>query len=210
MNTPQKQVNYLYSEGFHEGLIPVTWVKQFHYCPRIIYFIAVLGVNERTTESMIEGKEIHISEELKELRRKTLGGDRKVKVKQRWAKLKVASERLGIIGVIDQIVEIDGELALVEIKHGSQPRKPQKHHIYQAVAYAMLAEEAIGRPVRKIILKYIPSGEIFTQLITDHMRNHVKWTVRQIKKIMKEEEIPDTKPNKRCSGCGWKWICRQA
>ena len=201
----------MYSEdSYEEELIPVVWIKQFHYCPRIIYFIAILGVGERITESMVEGKETHTSEELKELRRKTLGGDKEVKVKRRWTRLRVASKRLGLMGVIDQLVEIDGELAVVEVKHGTTPKKPPSHHVYQAVAYAMLAEEAIGKPVRKIILKYFPKGETFIQPVTDRMRNHVKWTVKQIRRIIDEEKIPEPKQKRQCPGCGWRWICRRA
>ncbi|RLG43754.1 MAG: CRISPR-associated protein Cas4, partial [Thermoproteota archaeon] len=142
-----------------EELIPVTWIKQYHFCPRIIYFLGVLGATERTTESMFEGKTKHLREEKLEKRRKTLGGDKRTKVKRKWTKLYVASERLGIVGVIDEVVEINGELAIVEVKHSKPTRKPPKHHLYQAVAYAMLAEEALRKPIRHIILRYMSTGE---------------------------------------------------
>lgn len=199
----------MYSENSHQELIPVTWIKQFHYCPRIIYFIAVLGVEERTTESMIEGRETHRVEELKELRRKTLGGARKVKVKKRWLKLKVTSERLGLIGVVDQIVDLNGELAVVEVKRGVSPRKPLKHHIYQTVAYAMLAEEVLNRPVRKIVIRYLPEDTSFTIPVTDSMRKHIEWTVKRIRRILKDEKPPTPHPSRRCHSCGWLWICRK-
>lgn len=43
------------SEDENVRLIPVTWIKQYHFCPRIIYYLGVLGFTERVTESMAEG-----------------------------------------------------------------------------------------------------------------------------------------------------------
>lgn len=194
-----------------EDLIPVTWIKQYHFCPRIIYFLGVLGATERTTESMLEGKTEHLGEERLELRRKTLGGDRKTRVTQRWTRLHVASQRLGLVGMIDEIAEIDGELAIIEVKHSEPPRRPPKHHLYQAVAYAMLAEEALMKPIRRIALRYLPSGKTHEIEITETMKKHVKWTVRQINRIINEEKMPKppSKPKKQCHGCGWHWICRK-
>jgi len=190
--------------------IPVTWIKQYHYCPRIIYFLGVLGVTERETESMVEGKEAHIDEEEKERRRKTLAGWRKIKVVNKWRKLEVTSKRLGIIGTIDEIIDTGKEIAVVEVKHTVGPKKPPPGHIYQATAYAMLAEEKIGKPIRKIILIYTQNKKMFQIPITQQMKKHVIWTIKQINKILSEEKIPEYKHKKQCSGCGWKWICRKA
>lgn len=205
-STARRQRAYL-----SEELIPVTWIKQYHFCPRIIYFLGVLGVTERTTESMFEGKIKHLREEKLEKRRKTLGGDKRTKVKRKWTKLYVASERLGVVGVIDEVVEINGKLAIVEVKHSKPTRKPPKHHLYQAVAYAMLAEEALRKPIRHIILRYVPTGETYNIEITEAMKKHVKWTIKQINKIINNEKMPKppSKPKRQCHGCGWYWICKK-
>jgi len=196
----------------NEELIPVTWIKLFHYCPRIIYFLGVLGVGERLTESMIEGFEGHAVEEMREGKRLTLGGDRRTRVRRRWASLYIASERLGLKGIVDMVVDIDGELAVVEVKR-SEPLgdKPKRDHLYQAVAYAMLAEEKLGRPVRRIILRYLPSGKVYDMPVTEGMRRHIRWTINQINRILREEKIPPppSRPGGRCQACGWLWICRK-
>lgn len=198
------------SKSYDEGeLIPVTWIKQFHYCPRIVYFLGVLGVQERMTESMAEGRAMHEAEGSREARRLTLGGNRRFRVLRRWRRMRVSSPRLGLMGVVDQVVEFEYGLAVVEVKYGSSPRRPPSGHVYQTTAYAILAEEMLRKPVRWIILRYLPGGETFIQPITDHMRRHIEWTVRQIKKILEEDQIPRAKPGKKCSGCGWRWICRK-
>jgi len=84
------------SEDENVRLIPVTWIKQYHFCPRIIYYLGVLGFTERVTESMAEGGEFHFNEERKFQRRKTLAGGRREKIKASWSRLHVVSERLGL------------------------------------------------------------------------------------------------------------------
>ncbi|MEM2613867.1 MAG: hypothetical protein QXO15_06520, partial [Nitrososphaerota archaeon] len=69
------------------NLIPVTWIKQYYFCPRIIYYLGVSGYDERLTESMIEGKEFHSSEEWKARRRRSVAGERKERVKSAWSKI---------------------------------------------------------------------------------------------------------------------------
>ncbi|MEM3506727.1 MAG: hypothetical protein QW589_01305 [Candidatus Bathyarchaeia archaeon] len=40
----------LQDEGELINLIPTTWIRQYYFCPRIIYYLGVLGYNERLTE----------------------------------------------------------------------------------------------------------------------------------------------------------------
>ncbi|MEM2960836.1 MAG: CRISPR-associated protein Cas4, partial [Candidatus Bathyarchaeia archaeon] len=141
------------SEDDLPNLIPATWIKQYYFCPRIIYYLGVLGYSERLTESMIEGKEFHSSEERKAKRRKSVAGERKEHAKSVWSKIPVASKKIGLYGIIDEVYETDNGLVVVENKFMKAPRKPYPSHIYQAVAYAMLAEEKLGRIARKVVIK---------------------------------------------------------
>jgi len=42
-----------------EELIPVYYIKRFHFCPRTVYFEAVLGYKEYKKEYMVKGEEEH-------------------------------------------------------------------------------------------------------------------------------------------------------
>lgn len=198
------------SEDGAVELIPVTWIKQYHFCPRIVYFIGVLGYDERVTESMIEGREVHEAEDERGARRKTLGGERRERVKARWSKLHVASERLGLLGVVDEVVETERGLAVVETKWAKAPRRPPAGHVYQVAAYAMLAEEVIGRPVRRAVIRYALSGRSFEVPVTDAVRKHVLWTVSRIRAIVDGEKLPRSKPSAKCKNCGFAKVCGEA
>jgi CRISPR-associated exonuclease Cas4 len=198
------------SEDENTCLIPVTWIKQYCFCPRIIYYLGALGFTERVTESMIEGKEFHSTEERKLRRRSTLAGERKEKVKALWSRLHVVSERLGLYGTVDEIAEVNNGLVIVENKFMKSPKKPYPAHVYQAVAYAMLAEEVLHKPVRRIILKYLRDGKSFEIPITEDLKKHVLWIVSRIKSIINKEKIPREMNHKKCRNCGYKKVCKGA
>ena len=188
-------------------LIPVIWIKQYHFCPKIIYYLGVLGYSERFTESMLEGKEFHSNEDRKAQRRKTLAGERKEPIKASWNKLHVVSKRLGIYGTIDEVAETSYGLVIIENKWMKAPKKPRPGHVYQAVAYAMLAEEAIGKPVRKIMIRYVRDNKSFEIPVTDKMKKHVLWTISRIKSIINNEKMPKTRWTRKCRSCGYRKIC---
>ncbi|MCR8453607.1 MAG: CRISPR-associated protein Cas4 [Crenarchaeota archaeon] len=194
------------SEDEPADLIPVAWIKQYYFCPRIIYFLGVLGYNERLTESMIEGKEFHSSEERKVKRRRSVAGRKREPARSVWSKLPAISEKLGLYGVIDEVYETENGLVIVENKFMKAPRKPYLGHIYQAAAYAMLAEEKIGKKARKIIIKYLRDNKVFEIPLTEDMKRHVLWTISRIKSIIEEEELPRGN-TRRCGNCGFTKVC---
>jgi CRISPR-associated exonuclease Cas4 len=63
------------------------------------------------------------------------------------------SERLGLQGRPDYILEIEGEMVPVEIKSGRTPKGPLFSHILQVAAYCVLLEEE-GQKVTHGILRY--------------------------------------------------------
>lgn len=194
------------SEDEPINLIPATWIKQYYFCPRIIYFLGVLGYSERLTESMIEGKDFHSSEEQKAKRRRSVAGERRESAKSVWSKLSVVSEKLGLYGVIDEVYEVENGLVVVENKFMKAPRKPYPGHIYQAAAYAMLAEEKIGKLTRKIIIKYLRDKKVFEIPLTEDIKKHVLWIISRIKSIIEKEKLPRGNYRK-CGNCGFAKIC---
>ncbi|MBS7612285.1 CRISPR-associated protein Cas4, partial [Candidatus Bathyarchaeota archaeon] len=196
------------SEDENFQLIPVTWIKQYHFCPRIVYYLGVIGYSERFTESMLEGKEFHFSEERKTKRRKTVGGERKELVKTQWNKLYITSTKLSLYGVVDGVAETNDGLVVVENKWMKAPKRPYPGHVYQTVAYAMLVEEAFGKFVRKVVVRYVRDEKSFEIPLTEDLRRHVLWTISKIKSIIESEKTPRIRESKKCLNCGFKKICK--
>lgn len=195
------------SEDEDLDLIPVKWIEEYHYCPRIIYFMGVLGFRERETALMIEGKEAEEEEEEREKRRSTLLAKRREKVLNRWQKLKVRSEALGLTGVIDLVIHTESGLKVVEIKN-TDAKRLIAGYLYQAVAYGMLAEEKLKLPLRSVIIHHLKGGKTFEVYVADELKEHIKWTVKRIKSILTKENLPNTKRIKQCRGCGYYRTCK--
>lgn len=195
------------SEDEELHLIPVTWIKQYYFCPRIVYFLGVTSYRERLTESMVKGKEFHVDEERRSHRRKTLGGERREAIKSCLTRLSVSSTRLGLYGTIDEVAETKNGLVVVENKLAKAPKKPPPGHVYQATAYAMLAEEALGKPVRKVLLRYLYDNKSIELPVTEDMKKHVLWVTSRIRLIVDNEKIPRAAGKGRCQNCGFRKTC---
>lgn len=191
-------------------LIPVTDIKQYHFCPRIIYFTRVLGIEERPTELEKAGKEAHLDFHRKERRRTTLFGGKTIRVEQKWTALRLKNEKLGIEGMVDMVVKTPEGYAIVEYKTTDMPKKIVPSHLYQAAAYAMLVEKAFKTIVRKLYIYYEKSGKFLEIPMRDSIRKHVIWTIGRIKNIIEKEKIPPAKPSRKCKSCGYRWVCREA
>lgn len=82
----------------------------------------------------------------------------------------VQSDRLGLMGVVDLVIETPERLAVIETKNSASCQRPKPDHLYQAVAYAMLAEEALGRSVKWVVLRYLKDGKSFRFRVTEEIR----------------------------------------
>lgn len=188
-------------------LIPAKWIEIYHYCPRIIYYVAVLGARERETAYMREGKTEEESEEEKEKRRKTLLAKRKEKVIEKWTNLKLYSQKLGIVGIVDMLVKTEEGLKVVDIKNTAQ-KKLSPGYLYQTTAYALLSQEQFKKPVKNIIVYYTKNDKVFEIKVTDQIKEHTIWTIKRIKEIIEKAKMPKTRRKRQCKGCGYYHLCR--
>ena len=183
----------------------VSDLKQYIYCPRIIYFYYVLPIPRRVTKKMEYGRLEHFEVKQLEKRRKfkaygLLDGARDFQVF-------LQSSRLGLHGQLDMaITAASGEVYPVEFKH-SISRKGL-HQKYQLAAYAMLLEEKFEKPVRYGFIYLIPSKTVIPLEITVNMREHVKKVLSAIRKVIAGEKIPAyVRSKQRCIDCEFKNYC---
>jgi len=188
-------------------VIPVKWIEVYHYCPRIIYYMAVLGARERETAYMREGKTVEEGEEEREKRRRTLLAKRREKVVGKWTNLKLYSQKLGVVGVVDMLVETEEGLKVVDIKSTAQKRL-SPGYLYQTAAYALLAQEHFRKPVKNIIIYYTKSDKMFEIRVTDQIKEHTIWTIKRIRNIIEKSKLPKVRRKGQCQGCGYYHLCK--
>lgn len=187
--------------------ITVTDIRQFVYCPRVIYYTYVMPVDKKISYKMNYGKEQHLEIDKLEKRRKLKGYG--FKEGRRIFHLPVQSTRLGLKGVIDMVIEVERgrlkEYYPVEFKNTLH--QLQKNHKYQLVAYAMLLEDKFNKPVRKGFIYTIPSKNAEELIISENMRIYVKRIIGAVHNIIKYERFPEKRSARRCHDCEYKNYC---
>lgn len=143
------------------GLVNVSDLNQYLYCPRRLYYLMFFKTQEINVH-LADGREMHA-------RQSRRGG---------WYReVYLRSERLGLHGRID----------LIDMQNGAMPVERKRGHAYyendlvQLAAYAMLLEEYLGEPVLLGYLYLYGTNERHPIDITERLRQKVTDTVADIR-----------------------------
>ena len=184
--------------------LTVTDIKQYIYCPRVVYYTYVMPLIRPTTGKMDMGKEDH--QKVSQLeKRRSLKSYRLVEGERRF-NLRLYSARLGLSGTLDMAIFTKGEIIPVEMKFST--KRPSLNHKYQLTAYAMLIEDTYNRAVRRGFIHLIPVKKSFEIEITPNMRRLVKKMLENIRSMILAEAMPmPTRYRKRCVDCEYLKFC---
>jgi len=200
--------------------LTVTDIKQYFFCPRVIYFTYCMTLIRPTTTKMEFGKQSHKREEGLQKRR-SLVKYQLIKGERRF-NLRLRSERLGLVGALDMAIFTRREAIPVEFKMSA--RGLSLNHKYQLAAYAMLLEDELfarGKPrvicrgplkprryVRRGFIHYIPNRRVYEIEITPNMREHIKRVLGEIRQMIATESMPEANRRKnRCRDCEFARFC---
>ncbi|MCD6368675.1 CRISPR-associated protein Cas4 [Candidatus Woesearchaeota archaeon] len=200
------------SYSSYEIFIDVSDIKQFFFCPRIIYYMHVLGFRERTTESEISGREAHEDIIKREKRRKSLAAKRIFTGYRKHFGVKMVSKKLLLKGRLDMLVENGKNYIPVEYKSIPLKRKkPPANHKYQLIAYGLLVDETYDTYTKLGYIYYSVNDRLVPVYFTRNSKEYVKETTKHIREIILNEEIPRgySSPSK-CKNCGYHIFCLQA
>ena len=182
----------------------VSDVKQYVYCPRIVYFTACRQLRRPVTYKMVEGQLEHEDVETKEHRRSLRAYG--IENGERHFATRLRSERLGLSGVLDMIIVTPTEAIPVEFKNTSA--LPGLNHKYQLTAYALLVEERWSKPIRRGFVYLIPVKRAIEIEITPSMRSFVLHVLDDIRAMVLSERMPEpTRQVGRCVDCEFKNYC---
>lgn len=185
-------------------LIPVTDLKQWVYCPRIVYYHRAMPAVGKPTYKMREAIAAQDLIEAMEMRRSLEkygleGASRRLNV---W----MQDATLGLSGKADLILESASEVAVVDFKLTSGD--PGKNHRMQLTGYSLLAEAIYGLPARRAFLYRIPDSRVFTIEITDRLREAVTAAVAGIRDVGETQLCPEpTEVRGRCVECEYANYC---
>ncbi len=182
----------------------VSDIKQFMYCPRVVYFNYVLPVEKKVTRKMEHGKEKHLELDRLEKRRKLV--EYGLEEGERRFHVRLQSDRLGLTGVLDLLLVTPKGYFPVEFKYST--REPGLNHKYQLAAYAVLVEEQYQVQVRAGFIYASPGKRIQVVEMTPNTRLHLKRLMGAIRRMICEERMPMAPRSRaRCWDCEYRRFC---
>jgi len=208
-----------------QGTNPVAFltagdIKQFFYCPRIVYFRYLMPSFRPTTYKMEEGK-LRQAEEVTLEKRRTLvrfnikgyrkGSMSEERVIERLFSVKLSSLRLGISGIVDMAIIAHDEVIPVDFKDGafSVGEVIPLHHKYQLLIYGLLLEERHRKKAKRGFIHSLEDGTTKEVYFTDGARMYLTGKIRKIREILNSEIMPDETPYRgRCKECEFRPVCR--
>lgn len=198
------------TETANDLLFEVTDLKQWTYCPRVLYYRYCLPEVRPITDLIAAGIRSHGDEMGREERRslRTYG----LTTGQRVFDIGLRSTALGLRGRLDLAIAVPdraapgAEAMVVEYKDSEKAAGP--HFKLQLAAYALLLEEAWRLPVRRGFIYSIPLREAEIISITPALRQKVRQAVEAMRQAIAGERMPEAPASRRpCVSCEFRRFC---
>lgn len=185
----------------------VTDLKQWAYCPRILYYRLCVPQVRPVTYKMTVGIEAGHTAESRE-RRRTLQAYG-LSQGARQFNVPLASERWGLRGEVDMVIETEegGAPEAIPVDY-KLARRRGRHFQLQLAAYAVLLEEAWGVPVKRAFLYYIPLRRADCIRIDKRLRTRLDEALSGMRAMLHKEQMPPPTPQRRkCVSCEFRRFC---
>jgi CRISPR-associated exonuclease Cas4 len=187
--------------------LEITDLKQWAYCPRVIYYRYCLPLLCPETVKMEVSHEAHEQERKKEQRRSLLPYG--LQDGQRHFDVRLISEEWKLSGLVDLVVEREDEVIPVDYKNST--REPGAHFRLQLAAYGLLCEEKWDKPARRGFLYMIPLRKSEEVALGSGLRRRTQQAIDAIRRIVDTEAMPARSSGRaRCVNCEFRRFCNDA
>ena len=184
--------------------IRVSDIKQYFYCPRVVYHTYYTPVNRPTTHPMQLGAAEH--EVLSVLERRRTLSRYGLDAGSRQFHISLHAESLGLSGVLDLLIETENEAFPVEFKSTTQ--RLNLNAKYQLTAYALMVEACLGKSVSQGFIYRIPTQRITVVPISEPLRRKTHQAIEQIRNMLSDERMPPPTPQRgKCVECEFRRFC---
>jgi CRISPR-associated exonuclease Cas4 len=185
----------------------VTDLKQWAYCPRVLYYHTCLPDVRPTTYKMQAGIEAGRQEERREVRRSLRAYG--LENGRRQFDMNLASTELGLRGKVDLVIWLDqapeAEVIPVDYKLS---KTMGRHFKLQLLAYGLMLEEISQTPCQRGFLYSIPERRAHQVRFTARIRNQLKDTLAAMEQMLRAEAMPPATPQrKKCVSCEFRRFC---
>ncbi|SJZ37504.1 CRISPR-associated exonuclease Cas4 [Cetobacterium ceti] len=188
-------------------MISATDLKNYLYCPRIIFYKKIHNLKEPIKNNILikEGIKKHITKLNKnKYICKFLEGfiERKVE-------FKIYNEKLKLIGVIDELYFYEDELIIIEYKNSIYKGEVNNGELFQLIFYSLLVRNEYKKKINKGYIFYMKGKKKIAEIIFEK-EDYLKCIkiIKNIFKIIDDEANPEVLENhEKCRGCEYKRLC---
>ncbi|WHZ15638.1 MAG: hypothetical protein OJF52_002483 [Nitrospira sp.] len=187
-----------------EPVLSVNDLKQFLYCPRIVYYHWVMPVRPPATFLMQRGHQQEERFERLEPRRmlSRYGFQEAI----RHFGLEIFAESLGMIGKVDLILESPDRIGVVEFKASGS--KLAENWKLQLCAYGLLAEQHFLRPCSVGFVMLSDNEELVEVELNELLKEQVHSCMKQVRILVMMQRFPNPTPVRaRCTQCEYRNFC---
>lgn len=204
-NKPIENVYPTSPESRNENLlIRVTDIKQWFYCPRVVYFTYVMPVPKKPTAKMEFGIEEH--QVLSALERRRKLSKYGLASGKRLFYVPLKSINLGLIGTLDLLIISESKYLPVDFK--STTGGIANNHRYQLAGYAILLEETYGCTVDNGCIYRIPTDDVFFVRLNKEIKDKLIMAIKDIREMLMRETMPEPpKQRGKCVDCEFLRFC---
>ncbi len=182
----------------------VSDLKQFVYCPRVVFYNYVMPVEKVTTFKMEHGKiaedKIDRLENRRKLKKYSLSSGKKEFHRQ------IYSEKYGLSGKVDLLIKTSNSYYPVDFKYTTS--QPHKNHLYQLLGYAIILEDIYKCLVDKGFVYLIPKEDAVIFDLTQDLKTETKNMLDEIRNIVSLQQIPPPAESRnKCLDCEYRNFC---
>lgn len=181
-------------------------LKQYVYCPRILYYHTVLPQIRPITYKMEAGIAAHAEAEGKEKRRSLRNYG--LREGTRHFNVPLYDPELGLSGEIDMLIETEEELIPIDYKAAT---RKGAHFEVQLMAYGRLLETKRAdrsKNVTRGFLYLIPLRKAIEVPFTRGLRRKFSTALKTMQTIAQTQHMPKpTRQRRRCVDCEFRRFC---
>ena len=197
-----------FAELESEWRIRVADIRQYAYCPRVVYHEYCFGRMRPSTYKMQHGLEAE--DFVEELEKRRSLREYGVTEGVRHFHVALTSRQLGCTALIDLVVESNqgGQRKLIPVDFKMSRREPGRHQRLQLACYGMMLEESWGAPAMEGILYLIPLRRAVHVGLDKRLRRDAERMLAEIRETLLSEHMPAATPHRsRCVDCEFRRFC---
>lgn len=185
--------------------LTVTDLKQWAYCPRVVFYRYCMPGLRPMTYKMEAGLDVHEEEKARERRR--TGQIYGLGEAERIEQVRLQSDALGLRALIDLVLRAGDQAWPVEYKL-SRRTAIAAHFKLQLAAYALMLEEAWGVEATEGFLYSLATRRAERVPLTKALRRKAVQSTEEIRRTIAAERMPPpTSHRARCANCEFRRFC---